>query len=838
MACRSAGSTTTVWERSRSACRERSRSARCTSSWNTRQSRGRSTSGSATGSRPRRTTGRSKRYSACLSTDHGFGPERLVTEDSPLGGVDASVQVARLRHQGFLRPGAGRRGARHARLFRHRRLRALGAGDHRALRREARRNRVRNERTPTDARLRTAAFRSVWFRCDFWRDDRGRAFWSAPPGGGGAARFRSRRENHGRARRSAFLRRAGHEERRGLRRVAPDGGVARHARNHPGNLAQGAASPRGRGDAQARTARGQGDRNAQQVGRQAPADQRERLDRRRARRAPLGRGCRRSRRAGKNRRRGRRRRARRALLDGDSRTDRSVFQERRAPVAHLGSVGHAAPQASRGAARRVGRGPALALLAGRLAHRPRGGEARRRPRHALSRRRQVGRRLSAARAGAHEDPQRAQARVRPARHLQPRPHVSGAVTESLMQTALADFIRDTPEGREADAILRKCVHCGFCTATCPTYLLLGDENDGPRGRIYLMKQALEGRGITDKTRLHLDRCLTCRACETTCPSGVQYGRLLDIGRKLVEEKTARPARENLKRRALAEILPRRSLFALLLKLGRLLRPLLPSRLAEKVPASTPAAGAWPAPRHARKMLALAGCVQPALSPDINAAAARVLDSIGISLIEAKGAGCCGGLRYHLNYQEDGLDDMRALIDSWWPHVENGVEAIVMTASGCGVTMKEYGHLLERDPRYAARAAKISALTRDISEVIDAEHARLEPLLGKNGGRVAFHPPCTLQNGQYIKGLTERVLALAGFELTPVPDSHLCCGSAGTYSILQPELSGQLKRNKLSALAAGSPEEILTANIGCLAHLQGGTGLPVRHWIVALEERLS
>ena len=407
-----------------------------------------------------------------------------------------------------------------------------------------------------------------------------------------------------------------------------------------------------------------------------------------------------------------------------------------------------------------------------------------------------------------------------------------------MQTALADFIRDTPEGREADAILRKCVHCGFCTATCPTYLLLGDENDGPRGRIYLVKQILEGAAVTAKTQLHLDRCLTCRACETTCPSGVRYGRLADIGRKLVEERVARPVWQRLMRHAIAEVLPRRFLFASLLKLGQLARPLLPARLAEKVPAATPAAGAWPAPRHARKMLALAGCVQPALSPDINAAAARVLDRIEVSLVEARGAGCCGGLRFHLNYQEAGLDDMRALIDRWWPHIEAGAEAIVMTASGCGVTVKEYGHLLQHDARYAAKAARISAMTRDISEVLDAEFNRLEPMLGKSGGRVAFHPPCTLQHGQNIKGVTERLLERAGFELTPVPDAHLCCGSAGTYSILQPELAESLKRNKLAALGSGGPELIATANIGCLAHLQSGTGLPVRHWIVALEGQLS
>ena len=407
-----------------------------------------------------------------------------------------------------------------------------------------------------------------------------------------------------------------------------------------------------------------------------------------------------------------------------------------------------------------------------------------------------------------------------------------------MQTALADFIKDTPEGMEADAILRKCVHCGFCTATCPTYLLLGDENDGPRGRIYLMKQALEGHEITDKTRLHLDRCLTCRACETTCPSGVQYGRLLDIGRKVVGEKTVRPAAETFKRRVLSTIVPHRRLFGFLLKLGRLARPLLSPALAEKIPVSVPAAGAWPAPRHTRKMLALAGCVQPAISPDINAATARVLDRIGISLIEAQGAGCCGALRFHIGYQDDGLADMRALIDRWWPHVEAGAEAIVMTASGCGAVVKEYGHLLRHDARYAEKAAKISAMTRDISEVLSPETERLVPLLGKKGGRLAFHPPCTLQHGQALGGVTEKILARAGFELTPVPDAHLCCGSAGTYSILEPELSGRLRANKLASLASGEPELIATANIGCQAHLQAGTGLPVKHWIVALEERLG
>ena len=408
-----------------------------------------------------------------------------------------------------------------------------------------------------------------------------------------------------------------------------------------------------------------------------------------------------------------------------------------------------------------------------------------------------------------------------------------------MQTALAEFVRSTPEGREADAILRKCVHCGFCTATCPTYLLLGDENDGPRGRIYLMKQALEGQAITDKTRVHLDRCLTCRACETTCPSGVQYGRLLDIGRKLVEEKTTRPVAQSVKRRVLAEVLPRRFLFAALLRLGRFMRPFLPPALAEKIPASVSSTGAWPAPRHARKMLALAGCVQPSISPDINAAAARVLDRVGISLIEARGAGCCGALRFHLGYQDGGLADMRALIDRWWPAIERGeVEAIVTTASGCGAAVKEYGHLLRNDTRYSAKAAKVSAMARDISEVIAVEFERLAPLLAKKGGRIAFHPPCTLQHGQSLRGVTEDLLARAGFDLTPVPDSHLCCGSAGTYSLLQPELSLRLRSNKIAALVSGGPDLVLTANIGCQAHLAAGTNLPVSHWITALETRLS
>jgi len=397
-----------------------------------------------------------------------------------------------------------------------------------------------------------------------------------------------------------------------------------------------------------------------------------------------------------------------------------------------------------------------------------------------------------------------------------------------VQTQLAEFIRDTPEGREADAILRKCVHCGFCTATCPTYQLLGDDLDGPRGRIYLIKRALEGAEVTDKTRLHLDRCLTCRACETTCPSGVRYGRLADIGRAVVEARTTRPPWDRLKRRALGFVVPRTAIFTFLLRIGQFFSPLLP--FAGKIP-STSKAGAWPAPRHARKMLALAGCVQPAIAPSINAAAARLLDRIGVSLLEVPGAGCCGAVRFHLNRQQDGLDDMRALIDAWWPLIERGeVEAIAMTASGCGVTVRDYGHLLAHDPGYRDKAARVAALAKDLCELVPVEALPQRAARG----RVAFQSPCSLQHGQQIRGKVEALLARAGYELAPVRDAHLCCGSAGTYSLLQPELSTELRRRKLECLEEGGPQTIGTANIGCLAHLQGATSTPVRHWVELLD----
>jgi glycolate oxidase iron-sulfur subunit len=417
-----------------------------------------------------------------------------------------------------------------------------------------------------------------------------------------------------------------------------------------------------------------------------------------------------------------------------------------------------------------------------------------------------------------------------------------------MQTHLADVFRNTPDGDAAERILRNCVHCGFCLATCPTYQILGDELDSPRGRIYLMKQVLEGATPTAKTQLHLDRCLTCRSCETTCPSGVEYGKLLDIGRHIVEEKVGRSMSETAARAALKTGLGTPLLFNTALKLGQSVRSLMPAFLKAGVPPAEDA-GDWPAPRHARRMLVLQGCVQPGLKPNINAATARVLDRIGISLITANEAGCCGALTHHLNDTDAGLAAARRNIDAWMPHLEAGVETIVMTASGCGVMVKDYGWLLRNDAAYAEKATRVSAATKDISEVMIAERGALSPLLSSRsegtahrsplaGKRIAYHPPCTLQHGQKLTGGVEALLTEAGFELTPVAEKHLCCGSAGTYSILQPGMASQLKARKLGHLQAGQPELIATANIGCLAHLQSGSPIPVRHWVELLDNALS
>jgi glycolate oxidase iron-sulfur subunit len=410
-----------------------------------------------------------------------------------------------------------------------------------------------------------------------------------------------------------------------------------------------------------------------------------------------------------------------------------------------------------------------------------------------------------------------------------------------MQTTLSAEYQNTPDGLAAEAILRKCVHCGFCTATCPTYQLLGDELDGPRGRIYLMKQVLEGHTPTRSTQMHLDRCLTCRNCESTCPSGVDYGHLLDMGRKLVDAKVPRPLGEKALRWALKEGLPS-PLFGPAMKLGQLVRPLMPASLRNKVPARQ-ASGMYPVRQHARQILILAGCAQPAMAPNINSATARVLDAAGIQTLVAAKAGCCGAVKFHLNDQDGGKAEMRANIDAWWPYIEPesgpGVEAILMNASGCGVTVKDYGHILQDDPAYAARAARVSQLTLDLSEYLPQLVPALQGKVNTAGQpALVFHPPCTLQHGQKLRGGVEHHLQALGFTVRIAErESHLCCGSAGTYSVLNPTLSYQLRDRKLENLQAQATEVIISANIGCISHLQSGTQTPVRHWVEVLDAAL-
>ncbi len=398
-----------------------------------------------------------------------------------------------------------------------------------------------------------------------------------------------------------------------------------------------------------------------------------------------------------------------------------------------------------------------------------------------------------------------------------------------MQTQLADFIKDTDAGREADAILRKCTHCGFCLANCPTYRLLGDELDSPRGRIYQIKQVLEGEQATESIQLHLDRCLTCRACETTCPSGVEYGRLVDLGREVVEQQVPRPAVPRLLRGALRTVLPRPKLFASLLTMGRIARPLVPGVLKKKIRPRRPAP-AWPqAGQHQRFVLMLEGCVQPALEPPINPQTARILDGLDIGIQRTPQVSCCGAIDQHLGAPDAARATMRANIDAWWPAIEAGAEAVVVNASGCGAQVKDYGHLLADDAEYAEKAARITELAVDPVELLESYAERLAPA-DNAPRRIAFQTPCTLQHAQKLNGRVDKLLAQIGFELTPVPDSHICCGSAGTYSVLQPELSDKLRTQKLENLATGSPEMIATANIGCLTHLDEASDIPVRHWL--------
>jgi len=403
-----------------------------------------------------------------------------------------------------------------------------------------------------------------------------------------------------------------------------------------------------------------------------------------------------------------------------------------------------------------------------------------------------------------------------------------------MQTSLPEAFLQTATGKAADNILRNCVHCGFCNATCPTYQLTGDELDGPRGRIYLMKQALEGQPPSTRTQLHLDRCLTCRACETTCPSGVDYHTLLDIGREYIEPRVRRPLLQRLRRRLLRLVLTSPRRFTPLLRVAQGLRPVLPAGLGRSIPARVPGGHAVNGRALPRTMLLLDGCVQPALAPQINRATRRVLAALGINAVIPKGSGCCGALSHHLTATQEARGFMKTNIDAWWPVIEAGAEAIVISASGCAPTVKDYGRLLADEPAYADRAARVSELARDLSEVISAEQPAASLKRRASGNKIAFHSPCSLQHGQQITGIVEDLLVQSGYTLVPVADAHLCCGSAGTYSMLQPALAGQLRSNKLRALQAEQASAIVTANIGCLTHMAGHARVPVQHWIELLE----
>lgn len=405
-----------------------------------------------------------------------------------------------------------------------------------------------------------------------------------------------------------------------------------------------------------------------------------------------------------------------------------------------------------------------------------------------------------------------------------------------MQTFITEDLINTPAGQEANRILRSCVHCGFCTATCPTYRLLGDELDSPRGRIYLIKGLLEGRETTSKTQLHLDRCLTCRACETYCPSGVEYGHLLDIGRQQIESRIKRRPIDRLKRYLIRLILPHRNRFRLLLRMGQIIRPVLLGRFKRMIPPNTSVNYIKPGD-HKRRVILFTGCVQPSLAPQTNAAATRVMNKVGINAFEVQDEKCCGALDFHMGESKAAEKYIKENIDLWWPYIESGIEAIVTTASGCGVMIKDYGYILRNDPQYAAKADYISSLTRDISEVFTADDIGQLNTLNKQvkNKKIAFQNPCTLQHGQKLKNKTELLLQNLGFENNQVTDDHLCCGSAGTYSLLQTDLSGQLQQEKIKNLLASGPDVILTSNIGCQMHLQQATTVSVKHWIELVDE---
>ncbi len=399
-----------------------------------------------------------------------------------------------------------------------------------------------------------------------------------------------------------------------------------------------------------------------------------------------------------------------------------------------------------------------------------------------------------------------------------------------MQTQLPDVILATNSGRRADEILRACVHCGFCNATCPTYLLTGDELDGPRGRIYLIKDMLESDTPTPVAREHLDRCLTCRACETTCPSGVAYGELAEIGRDFLETRAPRGLVERFVRGALVRILPAPVWLPLFARLGRMFRWALPGYLARAVPKIAPKIDVVSTRNHPRRVVVLDGCVQRATTPEVNAALARVLDAADVKMVRAAGEGCCGSLELHLGQEARARATMRANVDALYAAAQDA-EAIVSSASGCGVTVKDYGRLLADDPRYAERAHWVADHTFDASEYLASIDTQF--IKGDTAMTVAWHPPCTLQHGQRVNGIVEGLLRRAGYQLVPVADAHLCCGSAGTYSVLQHELGDELRARKLASLTAARPDVIATANVGCQMHLRDGTKVPVRHWLELL-----
>ncbi|MDO9236711.1 MAG: glycolate oxidase subunit GlcF [Aquabacterium sp.] len=422
-----------------------------------------------------------------------------------------------------------------------------------------------------------------------------------------------------------------------------------------------------------------------------------------------------------------------------------------------------------------------------------------------------------------------------------------------MQTNLAPAYQSTPEGIKAQEVLRQCVHCGFCNATCPTYKLTGNELDGPRGRIYLMKQVFEGQVPTRTTQTHLDHCIGCNHCESTCPSGVQYHELLAVGQPVVDALVQRPWRERLLRWGLRTLMPS-PWFTPALKLGQTVRPILPAALQARIPARPPlAAPAWPDPRkslHTRRVLLLKGCVQPGLRPHIDAATARVLDAVGIRVVVASNSTCCGAVQGHMGDVDGAKVRARRNIDAWWPYIDSQtpVEAIVINASGCGAWVKDYDKLLADEPAYAAKAKRVAALARDPGELLASWMPVLQRKLAKRAktglGSLTFHPPCSLSHAQKLSsaakaGPIETGLRELGFEVKlAAQDSHQCCGAGGAYSVLQPELSMQLRDLKVKALDATAPHVIASANIGCIVHIQSGTNTPVKHWLEVLADALN